>query len=225
MKRASQLFNDEQTGRINEAIAEAESRTSAEIVPVVATASGRYDRPEDMVGLWFALAFSAAAYLLVPAGQKASNSWGGTNPIWKLIIVLGCMVAGFVAGAVIGSRVAWMRRLCTPRRQMSDEVQSRARAVFFDNRIRRTAGGTGLLVFISLYERRAALIADETVAEKLGAAALDELCDELTSALTAGDVAAAICQSLESIGGRLGGTFPRDEDDINELPNLLVTLD
>jgi putative membrane protein len=225
MKRASQLFNEEQIGRINEAIVEAESHTSAEIVPVLATASGRYDRPEDMVGLWFGLALAAAAYLLVPDAQEASNEWGGTSPIWKLIIVLGCMVAGFVAGAVAGSNIAWLRRLCTPRRQMSDEVQSRARAVFFDNRIHRTSGGTGLLVYVSLYERQAALIADETVVEELGRRALDELCDELTSALRAGDVAAAICQSLASAGQRLGGVLPRAADDVNELPDLLVTLD
>ena len=225
MKRASQIFNEEQIGRINEAIVEAESHTSAEIVPVLATASGRYDRPEDMVGLWFALAFTAAAYLLVPDVQQASNEWGQTSSIWKLIVVLVCMVAGFVAGAVVGSHVAWLRRLCTPRRQMSDEVQARARSVFFDNRIHRTAGGTGLLVYVSLYERRAALIADETVTEKLGPAALDELCEELTSALRAGDMAAAICQSLASAGQRLGGVLPRAEDDVNELPDLLVTLD
>ena len=108
---------------------------------------------------------------------------------------------------------------------LSDEVQAKARSVFFDKRIHCTAGGTGLLVYISLYERQAALIADETVTEKLGHGALDELCDELTSALRAGDVAAAICQSLASAGQRMGSVLPRAEDDVNELPNSLVILD
>ena len=225
MKLASQLFNDEQTGRINEAIVEAESHTSAEIVPVLATASGRYDRPEDMVGLWFALALAALVQLLVPDATESANSWGDTNSIWKLIILLGCMIAGFVAGAVLASRVGWLRRLCTPRRQMRDEVQAKARAVFFDTRIHRTAGGTGRLMYISLYERRAALIADETVTEKLGQTQLDELCNELTSALREGDISVAICQSMASAGQRLGDVLPRADDDVNELPDLLVTLD
>ena len=224
MKRASQLCDDGQIERINEAIVEAESHTSAEIVPVLATASGRYDRPEDMVGLWFGLALAAVAYLLVPNATQVPDSWGQTSSIWKLIIVLGCMVAGFIAGAVLGSRVAWLRRLCTPRRQMRDEVQTRARSVFFDNRIHRTAGGTGLLVYISLYERQAALIADETVTEKLGQAALDELCGELTSALSQGDIALAIIHSLNSVGQRLGDVMPRAEGDLNELPDALVTI-
>jgi uncharacterized membrane protein len=73
MKRATKLFNEEQAGRINEAIAQAESRTSAEIVPVVITASGRYDRPEDMVGLWLALVLGAAGYLLIPDSLEADR--------------------------------------------------------------------------------------------------------------------------------------------------------
>ena len=51
MQRASELFNDEQRATIDQAVADAESKTSAEIVPVVATASGRYDRAEDIVGM------------------------------------------------------------------------------------------------------------------------------------------------------------------------------
>jgi len=225
MKRASQLFDEEKTRRINEAVVEAESHTSAEIVPVVATASGRYDRPEDIVGLWFALLFAAVAYLLIPDAREAPGSWDGTSPVWKLIAVLGCVIVGFIAGAVLGSYVGWMRRLCTPRQQMTDEVQARARATFFDTRIHSTAGGTGLLVYVSLYERQAAVIADETVIEKLSQAALDELCGELTAALRKGDITAAICGTITSAAQRLGPVLPRAEDDVNELPDSLVTLD
>lgn len=225
MKRASQLFNDEQTTLINQAVAEAESRTSAEIVPVVATASGRYDRPEDMVGLWFALALTAAAYMLVPNARETSDSWGQPSGLWKLLIMMSCIVCGFIAGAVLGARVAWMRRLCTPRGQMIDEVQSRAKSVFFDNRIGRTAGGAGLLLYVSLYERRAAIIADETIGDRIGQAALDQLRDELTAALRKGDITAAMSESIASTGQRMGEVLPRAEDDENELPNSLVTLD
>jgi putative membrane protein len=225
MKKASEIFNDEQTKRINDAIIEAESHTSAEIVPVLATASGRYDRAEDMLGLWFGLILATVAYLLVPNPVDDPNSWGQTSGIAKLSILLGCIVAGFIVGAVVASRVGWLRRLCTPRQQMSDEVQLRARAVFFDNRVHRTAGGSGLLVYMSLYEHYAALIADEAVTEKLGQAALDELCAELTASLRAGDMSEAICKTLISAGQRLGEVLPRQDDDVNELPDMLVTLD
>ena len=52
-------------------------------------------------------------------------------------------------------------RLRNPRSAML----ARAREVFFDKRVYRTAGGTGLLVYVSLYERMAAVIADQKVLE------------------------------------------------------------
>ena len=226
MKSASQVLDEEQTSLINEAVAEAESHTSAEIVPVLATVSGRYDRPEDMVGLWFGLILATLGYFLVPDAARVSNSWApATSPVWKLLILLACMLLGFVGGAFVASRIAWLRRLFTPRRQMTDEVCLKARSVFYDARIHRTSGGTGLLIYVSLCERQAAFVADETVTEKLGQDAIDELCRELTSALQRGDMASAISQSLNSAGKRLGEVLPREPDDVNELPDSLVTID
>ena len=86
------------------------------------------------------------------------------------------MVVGFVLGAALASHVGWLRLLFTPRRQMRDEVAARARAVFFDSRVHHTAGDTGLLIYVSLYERMAAVLADQSIMDKLGQAALDELC-------------------------------------------------
>ena len=54
MQQASTLFNEEQQQQVERAVQAAEGLTSCEVVPVVATASGRYDRPEDIVGLWLA---------------------------------------------------------------------------------------------------------------------------------------------------------------------------
>jgi len=214
MRLASDAFTDEQTKQINEAVVEAESHTSAEIVPVVATASGRYDRPEDIVGLWCALLGAGAAWLLVPAGT-----------VWPLPAILGAIVVGFAVGAVAATRTAWLRRLCTPPIQMRDEVRQAARAMFFDRRIQRTAGATGLLLYVSLYERLAVVIADDAVTEKLGQDAINDICAELTGKLRSENMTAAICETLTSAGQRLGEVLPRQDDDVNELPDTLVILD
>ena len=60
--KASALFSEEDRQAINEAVTEAESQTSAEIMTVVATDSGRYDRPEDIVGLFAGLASMIVAW-------------------------------------------------------------------------------------------------------------------------------------------------------------------
>ena len=76
MQRAANLFSEEQRKQVEQAVIDAEAKTSAEIVPVVATASGRYDRAEDIIGLWLATIAAVAVWLLFPRKAIESGSWG-----------------------------------------------------------------------------------------------------------------------------------------------------
>ena len=99
---ASQLFNDADRQRVNESVRLGESRTSAEIVPVVATTSGRYDRAEDLAGLWLGVLLMIPVVIFWPAPyQTESGSWGGSSPVWFIIRLIVAVVTGFTAGAVI----------------------------------------------------------------------------------------------------------------------------
>ncbi len=228
MKQASRQFTEDDLKRINDAVADAESRTSAEIVPVVATASGRYDRAEDIVGLWLGLLAMLVAWILLPKGGHETGNFsdaGSIHPLVKPIVLVAAMLAGFVSGAIVASRTGWLRRLFTPRREMSDETLKRARQIFFDSRVHHTSGATGLLVYVSLYERMAAVLADGAILDKLGQPALDELCGQLLRDLSGGDITSAICSTITAAGEKLAPLLPRAEDDVNELPNGLVTLE
>lgn len=225
MQRASKAISDEQARRVNEAVAAAEAGTSAEIVPVVASASGRYDRAEDIVGLWAALACLSVVWWLPPQPQTDPGSWGGF-PAWgKLLTMLAAAAGAFVVGAAAAMRVGWLRRLFTPARQMREEVAGRARQVFYDQRIHRTAGGTGVCIFVSLHERWALVLADQAVVDSLGAGVLDELAGRLIAGLREGHVADALCSTIAAAGERLSQMLPHQADDKAELPDALVLLD
>lgn len=225
MQRASDLFNEEQRKYIEETVAEAEAKTSCEIVPVVATASGRYDRPEDIIGLWLAVLAAVTVWLLLPRQTDASGSWDGVPLSVGLLIMCACVVVAFMAGAVAGSRIGWLRRLFTPRNQMLEEVSARARELFFDNRVHHTSGATGILIYVSLFERTAVVLGDQTVLENLGQESLDRLCQQLTQALHQGDSTDAICGVIAEVGRQLSGPLPRAEGDVNELQNTLILID
>lgn len=217
-------LTDQDYQRINQAVAAAESQTSAEIVPVVAAVSGRYDRPEDIVGLWLAVAALATAWSLLPP-EGAAGDWGAWPADLRLAVLVVSTVAGFIIGAVVGAHVDWLRHLFTPSRQMRDEVLVRSRQVFFDSRVHHTAGRTGLLIYVSLFERMAAVLADEAVIERLGQPALDALRDQLTAALATRPLADALCETIAAAAPRLAAALPREAGDINELPDALVVLD
>lgn len=225
MKKASQYFNDERRRQVGQAVAEAERHTSVEIVPCVVAVSGRYDRAEDIVGLWLGMIGLAVAYLLCPPIVPEPGSWDVRNAwVFPTLMIL-VPVLGFVLGAVVASRVGWLRRLFIPAREMRDETLRRARAVFFDQHIHHTAGAMGVLLLVSLYERRAVVLADQAILDKLGPAALQDVCDTLTSHLGHSHPADALCEAIAAVGKKLAPVLPRDAADVNELPDALVTID
>jgi putative membrane protein len=225
MQRASALFSSEDRQRVNQAVGSAESRTSAEIVAAVATASGRYDRAEDIVGLWIGLAALAICWALWPAELHEAGGWNESSPAVQLVAMLAAVVVGFIVGAAVATHVGWLRRWFTPRKQMREEVAARSRQTFCDRRVYRTTGTSGLLVYISLFERMATIVADDAIVEKLGQRALDELCRELTGKLRGQDPTSALCSTIEAAGQRLASCLPRAADDVNELDDSLVVLD
>ncbi|MEA3365705.1 MAG: hypothetical protein U9Q79_08710, partial [Candidatus Hydrogenedentes bacterium] len=135
------------------------------------------------------------------------------------------LVLGFIVGAAAGSYFGNVRRLFTPKSQMRDEVALRARQVFFDSRVHHTAGATGLLVYLSIFERTAAVLADDSILQKLGQSALDELCAELTRGMQDGAKAESVCKVIKDAGEALARVLPRAQDDVNELADTLVVLD
>lgn len=225
MAGTSDIFTAADRERVNQAVREAESATSAEILPVVARSSGRYDRAEDVVGLWFAVLALIAVWLIVPLPNVAPGDWAGIAPVWQLVALIAGMVAGFVVGAIIGERIDWLRRLFAPRSQMREEVEGRARQVFFDQRVHHTAGGSGVLLYVSLLEHMAAVVADQSVLDKLGQERIDEVCREFTQRLHDGTPTDALCDTSRSIGRMLAAVLPRAEDDVNELADALVVIE
>lgn len=225
MQRASKLFNDESRRRINAAIAAAESNTSAEIVPVVASASGRYDRAEDMAGLWLVVSAIIVSWVWFRRDDTAAGSWAGPHlelNLWELLIIV---VVAFVVGAFAASHIGWLRRLFTTRAEMTAEVNARAHQVFFDQRMHHTRGQGGVLLYVSLYEKMAAVIGDDAVVEKLGKPAIEQLCKQFTAALRGGNVVEALGGIIKAAGDTLAPALPRQSGDVNELPDALVTVD
>ncbi len=226
MKQASRFFSDSERELIERTIAEAESKTSAEIVTVVATASDRYDRAEDVAGVWLGLILLAVTWWYYPRPLTEPGTWGAGNWIatLELPVLLLATLAGFVLGAIIAARVGRIRRLFIPQNQMEDEVAAKAKELFFDNSIHRTEGGTGLLVYVSLFERMASVLGDQTIVDELGQETLDELCRQLIDGIAERGPADAVRGVIENAGEFVGSVLPREQNDVDELANELILI-
>ena len=224
MKRVSQLFQEEDRRRIADAIEKAEQRTSAEIVTVVSTASGGYDRAEDIVGFLTAMLAVTFGWFAFPAFQS-EPAWGTGPSISGLILVLISMVGGYVVGSAMASWLPALRLPFIPKKELEEEVCRAAQAVFMSSKIRKTSGGTGILLFVSFYEHRVVVLPDDAILEKLPAHDWGELCAAIVSGLKSKRVTETLEEAIASCSLILGAVLPRQDDDENELSNELIIID
>jgi len=222
--RASTLFSRQEHEAIEAAVTEAERETSGEIVPVVATVSGRYDRAEDLFGLLLGLVALAIAWLAFQGSVE--TPWSGVHaPSLGLLASVLIVLAGFIAGAALATRFPVLRLPFIPRAEMREEVERRALEAFQRNRIRTTAGGTGILIYVSLYERMVRVVGDDAIAARLSQSHWEAICDLVVHGMKNGRAAEGLAQAIRKGGELLADHFPIQADDVNELPNELVLLD
>ena len=226
MKRASRFFSDAERELVEEAVALAELRTSGEIVPVVATSSGRYDRAEDLFGVLVALSVLAGTCLLFRDLSVGEGQWGQRLQLTiGLLPVLLIVLAGFVAGAILATLVPELRLPFVSRREMEAEVERAARAAFQQLRVRGTAGGTGVLIYLSLFERMVHVLGDEAISAKVDQERWQEVCDTVVAGVKNRRPAQGLSEGILSCGELLAEHFPIEPGDRDELENTLHILD
>jgi putative membrane protein len=226
MKKASRFFSDEERELVEEAVSLAELRTSGEIVPVVATSSGRYDRAEDLFGVLVALAALAGAWLIFQDVSVAERAWDDQiRPTLTLLPTLLIVLVGFVVGAVIATLIPELRLPFVTRGEMEAEVERAARAAFQELRVRGTAGGTGVLVYLSLFERMVHVLGDEAISSKVDPERWQEVCDVVVAGVKKRRPAQGLSDGILSCGELLSEHFPIEPGDRDELANTLHILD
>lgn len=93
------------------------------------------------------------------------------------------------------------------------------------SRIRNTAGGTGILIFVSFYEHRVVVLPDNAILEKLPEQDWGMLCAAIVSGLKADRPTEALETAVASCGEILGEVLPRQDEDEDELSNELILID
>ncbi len=226
MKKASTFFTEEEKAQINRAVTDAEKKTSGEIVPVLATDSGRYDRAEDIGGLWFACIVLSLIWVYVQ-GVVPAAAWSSELGAVKLglVPVLAILIVSFMLGAALTSRIWFVRHLFTSRKEMRQCVQAGAQRAFYEHKLRGTLEATGVLIYVSLYERMVYVLGDEGISEKLSQDDWDEVCGTIIKGIRDGQGAEGLCSGIAECGALLTEHFPIREEDENELPNELVVID
>ena len=226
MKKASNYFSDEDKKIIEDAIARAESNTSGEIVPVVASVSGRYDRSEDIFGVLFSLILLTIVWLYTQEITPIDGQWESeVKTVITLPWALAIIFLGFIVGAILASFFPVLRLIFISKKEMREEVGRKALEAFHQFRIRGTQGATGVLIYVSLYEHNVRVLGDEAISEKLKQQDWDDVCNLVVEGMKSKQPAEKLVEAIEICGQLLAEHFPIEEDDQNELPNKLQLID
>ncbi len=213
---------------VSDAVAAAEANSAGEIVTIVTPRSDPY---HDVALVWSALvAFGALCALELGAGfylPLVENSLGLWAFEWTPRAVLG--LALFVATLKFVAMYLLMRftplgRWLTPRRIRNARVRERALTCFRVGAESRTSGHTGVLIYLSLAEHRAEIIADAAIASKVSPETWGHAMKAMLDPLREGHMAQGMAAAVGEVGKVLAEHFPRGENDVNELPDRLIEV-
>ena len=179
---------------IASAIQTVERRTSGQLVCVLAHASSSY---AYVPILWASVLALALPWPLIYLTQ------------WSVERIFLAQLALFIAAGLLFS---WMplRLWLVPRRVQHSRAHHAALEQFLLRRVDHTAERTGVLIFVSLAERYARIIADEGVAAKVPEAEWQAAIDALTGHMRDGRIAAGFIAAIERCGAVLARHAPPD---------------
>jgi putative membrane protein len=186
------LFSPESKNRIMAAVRDAETQTAGEIVPYVVERSDHYEEAEWRAGI---LCASLVVALLTVVRSLA---WD-----WVPLDIMELGLATLAAGAIgmLAVRVLpAFRRAFAGKHMLARRVEQRAAEAFISEEVFRTKERTGILIFVSLLERRVLVVGDAGINEKVNKEEWDGVVGSVVRGIKAGDPADGLVAAIASCG-------------------------
>jgi putative membrane protein len=207
--KAQEFFTREEHERIKATTGDVESRTIGEVAVMVVDSSDHYMDAEVAGG-----AALAGLLALIPTVAYFHASVWSFIPIGFLL---------FFPARILFARVAFLKAALIGRRRKEHAVRLRAMRAFYEKDLHRTQKNTGVLFFLSLFERRVWVLADSGIHAKIEQKTLDRFARMVSTGIREGRACDALCDAIHEAGVLLAKYFPSTPDDKNELPDDVIT--
>jgi putative membrane protein len=204
------MIPESEKTRVADAIRAAEARTSGEIFCVIAQHSSDYRLVP--------IAWAAALALFVPLPLIYLMDWSSE-------LIYGLQLIAFLVAAIVLS-LPMLRFHVVPRAAKHDRAHAEAMRQFWAQGLYKTTHRTGVLIFASVAERYAEIVADAGINEKVAPEVWDDAINALISAIKRGHPADGFVAAIEKCGAVLAQHFPLPAGTRNpdELPDKLVEI-
>lgn len=211
------LLDPDEHRRIAEAVGAAEATTRGEIVCVITDEAARYAEVP--------LAWAAAGAIILPIlalGWVAAHVGAAHASVLTALSGYALVQCLLFFGILLLVSIPVIRRTLTPPSLKRAHVRSRAMEHFFARSLDATRERTGVLILVSLKDRRAEVLADTGISDKVAPSAWDEVISDLVSGAKLKKPADGIVAAIARCGRILATHFPSGAYNPNELPNAIV---
>lgn len=197
--------------RVHAALIDAERRTIGEVVPVVL---GRSDAHPS--GEW------RSGFVLLVLGSALLEGVLPWHSPWLVIL---CQVVLGALGFGLARALPGWKRVFVSEARATELALEQASLEFQRLELDRTNARTGVLIFVSLFERRVVVLGDVGIHAKVGEAQWARTRDVVLAGVARNDLAAGLVDGIRECGEVLALHFPVGASDHNEIQDRLVVRD
>ena len=197
--------------KIEQSIISAEKKTSGEIVPMIVRRSSTIGHVPIMLFTIFLLLFYVSGVYDF-SHDFFSESW--------LITLAWSVLSIFIS--LLLSKSPKIQRMFVNSIDRDSQSRSRALNEFYQAGLDKTEASTGILLFISLDDHEAVVLADKSISDQLPPETWKEVVQLLLKGAKHKDLAEGFCLAINKCAEILEKNFPILPDDVDELPNQLI---
>lgn len=212
---------------IKQAVARQEARTSGEISLAVIAESSCYAYWELLVAMGTSLLFIVALFFMNSQIESCLQVlfWQPKPVYLAVFYILAEMVLIFVL--YLFYNIPAVDRLVVPEGAKMACVSARAFRHFTESGVYCTDNHSGILIFVSYFERQVRIVADRGISEKISQDLWNLVADEVSESLARGNAKDAFLNAVNRCGDLLAENFPINsaEEKKNQLSDGLIILE
>jgi putative membrane protein len=203
-------FSENDLARIKQAVNQAESQISGEIVPVIVSKSASYTIA-NYKGSLFAAAFIFLSIIFV-------DRYVPKLAVYDPFLIFFIVVLAAIAGGLAAHFFDGVKRMLIGQHYMDRATYQRAETAFLEEEVFNTRQRTGIMIFISFFEHEVIVMADRGISRVVEQKEWDKVVNSLTQHIRNDKVVEGLEVALKRCGEiLLEKGFHKTPDDENEL--------
>lgn len=209
-----QRFSESDLQRIKIAVKEAETKISGEIVPVIVEKSGYY----NIANYKGSLIGGAFAFIIMIILDRYFIHDASVTLFYDPVFILFVVILGGILGSVLPIFSQPVMRLLVSQRHLDHSTRQRAENAFLEEEVFNTRHRTGIMIFISFFEREVIVMADRGISKVVDQKQWDKIVGDLVSHIRLGKIVDGLEGAIKRCGEiLLEKGFNVNDDDVNEL--------